>query len=115
MSKDDLRTLAAGNVLGWVTGRAKVARDEWDATVDKIWPEFIAEMATNPGFKGAVACWTVETGEVSIFGIWSSVETRLAYEAKSAGTVRAIFNALLELPVKRHKQVISKVHWHQAG
>jgi hypothetical protein len=29
--------------------------------------------------------------------------------------VRAIFNALLEQPVVRHKQVISKIHWHRAG
>jgi hypothetical protein len=115
MNKDELQTLAAGNVLGWVTGRARMPREQWDAAVEKVWPEFIAEMSTNPGFKGAAACWTVETGEVAVVGIWSSTDTRLAYEAKSAGKVRAIFNALLEQPVVRHKQVISKIHWHRAG
>ena len=112
MSNDIAKTLSEGNVLGFVTGRAKVPREEWDATVAKVWPDFLAEMKTNPGFKGAMSLWTIETGEVSVVGIWSSHETRLAYEAKSAGKVRAIFNALLEQPVRRHKQQISKIYWH---
>lgn len=115
MSKNDLQTLATGNVLGWVTGRARVSREEWNAALDKVWPEFIAEMATNAGFKGAAACWTEQTGEVSIVGIWSSMKTRLDYEAKSAGKVRSIFNALLEVPPARYKQEITRIHWHQAG
>ena len=114
MSKDELQTLSAGNVVGWVTGRAKVTRAEWDAAVDKAWPAFIAEMSTNAGFKGATVCWTIETGEVAVAGIWSSEATRLAYEAKSASTVRVIFNQLIETP-RRHKQVITKMHWHKGG
>ncbi len=111
MSKEQLQTLVTGNVLGWVTGTARGGRDHWDATLEKVWPQFISEMAKNAGYKGAASFYTVETGEVSIVGIWEDMAARLAYEANSSEKVRAIFNALLDAPPTRHKQVITKVHW----
>lgn len=115
MNKELLQSLAPGNVLGWVTGTPKGSRAQWDAGIERAWPVFIAEMALNPGFKGAGAFWTVETGEVSIVGVWEDMDKRLAYERNSSETVRAIFNALLEQPAKRHKQVTAKFHWEPSA
>jgi len=112
MNALNLETLAPGTVLGWVTGRVRDGhRETWDAALEKVWPEFLAEMSSNAGYQGAAALWAVETGEVSVVGIWQSMEHRLAYEARSSGKVRAIFNALLEDPPTRVKQVVAKVHW----
>lgn len=110
MSKD--RDLAPGNVLGYVTGLLRSGdHAAWDKALDEVWPRFIAEMASNEGFKGAYALTTIETGEVSILGVWSSVATRDAYEKKSSGPVRAIFNALLQDDRRRYKQLVTRATW----
>lgn len=112
MDNTKLQALFPGNVLGHVTGRPNAgSREEWDAALEKVWPDFIAEMSTNPGYRGAVAVWTVESGEVSIIGVWESMAHRLAYEAHSSDKVRAIFNALLAEGRTRHKQVVTLAHW----
>jgi len=106
------RDIAPGYVLGYVTGFARAAsREEWDREVEKNWPAFIAEMETNAGFKGAYALYTIETGKVSILGMWETLEHRLAYEAKSSGAVRAIFNALLKEGPRRYRHVVTKATW----
>ena len=102
-------SLAPGYVLGVVVGQAKAqSNDEWNAAVEKVWPEFIAILESNPGYKGAYAAWNPDKpGEVSIIGIWQSMEHRLAYEAKSAPQIRELFNALISNP-QRYKVVVSR-------
>ncbi len=103
-------SLGSGYVLGIVTGQCKaLTREEWDAAVRKVWPAFIAEMSSNPGYKGAYATWDADhPRQVSINGIWESMEHRVAYEAKSSGTVRAVFNALIDNP-QRTRLIISQL------
>lgn len=109
MSNQEINRIAPGYVLGFVTGQAKAAtRELWEAELEKVWPKFISAMNTNPGYKGAFSTWnTDKPGEVSIVGIWESMEHRLAYEAKSSTTVRAIFNAMISEPV-RYRPTVTK-------
>jgi len=108
--KAPLNTLAPGNVLGIVAGKSKaLTEQEWHAALDKIWPAFIAEMSTNPGYMGAFSTWDADhPRQVSINGIWQTMAHRVAYEAKSSTAVRAIFNELIDDRV-RNRLVIGRL------
>ena len=113
MNNTKLDGLSEGNVLGVVTGIARAAsREEWNAQVDKAWPDVVAELSSNAGYIGVVALWNSNgSEEVSIVGVWETMEHRLAYEARSATRVRAIFNGLLVESPSRYKQVVTKASW----
>ena len=66
---------------------------EWERASAGVWDAALAELRTNPGFKGLVAFWADDdTRRAGIMGMWDSLEHRLGYEAKSASKVRALFD-----------------------
>ena len=103
-------TLESGNVAAMLVARAKAkTREEWEAGVAKIWDEAVNELRGNPGFKGLLALWNNDRpGYVSVIGLWDNMEHRLAYEARSASRVRALFNALFQEVPDRPRYIISR-------
>src|SRR4051812_31488872 len=78
--------LERGNVAAVLRARAKAStQQEWEADVAQIWDQVVAELQTNPGYRGALALWNSdEPGTVLVIGLWESMAHRLAYEARSA-------------------------------
>ena len=85
------------------------SKETWEAALDGIWVQAVQELENNPGFKGIVAVWDSDgSGVAGIMGIWDSLEHRLAYEARSAEKVRALFNPLFSDVPQRPRFVVSR-------
>ncbi len=101
--------MEAGNVAAILFAKAKVkSRAEWESAVAGIWDDTVAEVRSNPGFIGILTLWNSDdSGQVSVIGVWESMEHRLAYEARSAEYVRGLFNPLFEAVPDRPRYIIS--------
>lgn len=97
-------------ILAIFFAQAKVKhRKEWDAALESVWPELMEELRKNPGFKGMVAMWNVDdSGDVSVIGLWESMEHRLGFEKRSAPRVRAIFESLMHQKPDRYRYLVTK-------
>jgi hypothetical protein len=106
---NERQCLDSGNVAAVLMARARAAtREEWEAGVAKIWDEAVAELQTNDGFKGLLALWNSDRPRsVSVMGLWDTMEHRLAYEARSAASVRAFFNPLFEEVPDRPRYIVT--------
>ena len=102
--------METGTVVAMLITHAKAgSREEWEAGVESIWKDAIGELQTNPGFKGLVTMWNDDdSGQVSVIGLWDNMEHRLAYEARSSGYVRGLFNGLFKQEPDRPRFLISK-------
>ena len=102
--------MESGNVAAILFAQARArSRVEWERGLDAIWPEVLRELRSNPGFKGLLALWKEDdSGQVSIIGLWDTMEHRLAYERRSADSVRARFNALFQAVPDRPRFYVSR-------
>ena len=85
-----------GYVVVYFSAPAKArSRQEWQSSLDRVWPDVVAELRTNPGFKGAAALWNLDdSGQVSVIGQWENMEYRKAYEKRSSPQLRALMDTL---------------------
>jgi len=106
---DGKQCLEYGNVAAVLMARSRAGtREEWEAGVAKIWDQIVAELQTNEGFKGIVALWNSDRARsVSVWGLWDTMEHRLAYEARSAESVRGLFNPLFEEVPDRPRYIVT--------
>lgn len=82
---------------------------EWEAAVEDIWDNAINELKTNNGFKGLIAMWNNDnSNQVSVIGLWDTMEHRLAYESRSADYVRGLFNNLFRRVPDRPRYIVTK-------
>src|ERR1700760_3794270 len=102
--------MESGYIMAIFFANAKMKnRQEWNAALDGVWPELLAELRTNPGFKGMVATWNVDdSGEVSVIGLWETMEARLGFEKRSSTKVRAIFESLMQAMPNRYRFEVTK-------
>jgi quinol monooxygenase YgiN len=99
-----------GNIVVFFFARAKAKdRDEWEAQLEKVWPEAVRELQSNPGFLGSSAMWDIDKpGRVAVIGQWESMEHRLAYESRSSPKLREVFNTLFQDIPERPRLVVSQ-------
>ncbi|MCI0770200.1 MAG: antibiotic biosynthesis monooxygenase [Chloroflexi bacterium] len=102
--------METGNVAALFTVQGKLpTQAEWEAALDANWDDAVEELRSNPGFKGIVALWNSDdSGEVAIIGLWENMERRLAYEARSAEKVRALFDPLFQSVPNRPRFIVSR-------
>ena len=86
--------MEAGNVVAMFLEETRFSsREEWERACAGVWDDALAELRTNPGFRGLAAFWADDdTVRGGVMGLWDSLEDRLRYEARSAGKVRALFD-----------------------
>ena len=89
--------MEAGNVVAMFLEETRFSsREEWERACAGVWDDALAELRTNPGFRGLAAFWADDdTARGGVMGLWDSLEHRLRYEARSAGKVRALFDPFL--------------------